>query len=169
MFGVYNNSIPQSHSPHHRSHASHLAGYWTSSFLSLHVYDPKSFCYNEDFNKFQLIFYCFWDRVSSEAQLVQICGDPPDPHLPGPEVPSVSLYGHLLTSWSTAFYKMIKCQIAHMVQHPRVYSCECVPLFARCPQNSSIFLDQTLRLWSRKPYDSSPNSLRAGSSLSTFC
>lgn len=66
MFGVCNNSPPpaQSHSPHHRSHASNLAGHWTSFFLSPHVYDPKSFCYNEDLNKFQLIFYCFWDWVS---------------------------------------------------------------------------------------------------------
>lgn len=95
--GVYNDSpAPQSHSPHHRSRASDLAGHWTSSFLSLHVYYPKSFCYNEDFlissNLFSIVFET---EFQDEAQLIQTCGDPPDPHLPGPGVPRVS---QLLTS-----------------------------------------------------------------------
>lgn len=59
---------------------------------------PRAFVTMKILVSSNLFSIVFETESQGEAQLIQICGDPPDPHLPGPGVPSVSLYGQLLTS-----------------------------------------------------------------------
>lgn len=59
---------------------------------------PRAFVTMKILISSNLFFIVFETESQDKAELIQICGDPPEPNLLGPGVPSVSLYGQLLTS-----------------------------------------------------------------------